>query len=54
MRDTIRGNQVRQKEVAGKKVLELGSYYVDGNLRGLIESWSPPSTWCRYQRGARC
>jgi SAM-dependent methyltransferase len=33
--------KLSKKEVAGKRVLEVGSYDVDGILRGLIESWSP-------------
>ena len=33
--------KLSDKEVAGKRVLEVGSYYIDGGLRGLIESRSP-------------
>ena len=33
--------KLSNQEVAGKRVLEVGSYDSDGSLRGLIESWSP-------------
>lgn len=32
-------------EIQGKKVLEVGSYNVNGGLRPLIESWYPSEYW---------
>lgn len=32
---------LRKEEIEGKKVLEVGSYYKNGSIREVIESWNP-------------